>query len=150
MKKTLIVASLSLVIGLGCGVLGHWYFTDHLPQIKLKKEAIEHQAKLNQMVRSGEVLAVKKDELTIKVENNADEELNGKEITVKTNPDTSIQEGMDFLSEPGEPFDLTSKLKVGMTVDLMVEGDTALAVHWPKTQEETQEEAETTASQTEN
>ncbi|SFR06945.1 hypothetical protein [Desulfoscipio geothermicus] len=130
MRKTILIAILTFIVGTFSGVCGHWYFTDYMPEVKLKKAATEHQEKLNQMVRSGKVLAVKPNELTIKVENSGDKEFEGKEITIKIDSNTTIQEGMDILSKPGTAFDLTSKLKKGMYVDLMVEEDKALAIHW--------------------
>ena len=130
MKKTVVIIILSLVVGALLGACGHWYFTDYIQQVKLDKAAMAQQEKLNQMVRTGKVVNVKPNELTLKVEISGDKKLEGKEITVKTNKDTSIQEDSNFLSEPGTAFDLTSKLKKGMNVNLMVQGENAVAVYW--------------------
>ncbi len=139
MQKSIIVGIITFIIGIGIGASGHWYFTDHLPEARIEQAALDHQKEINQMYRAGKVLDVKPNEITIKVENSGDEAEEGKEITVTTDADTSIQEGMEFLSTPGQTYDLTTRLEEGMQVDLMVQDGKALAVHWAEKKEPEQE-----------
>ncbi|OAT83683.1 hypothetical protein A6M21_07555 [Desulfotomaculum copahuensis] len=121
---------LSLLAGAALGAGGHWYFADHLPKVRMMAMAKEQQEQLNKMVRSGDVVSVKPDEITIKVTHSGDPQFNGKTITVKTDQYTSVQAGMDFISKPGQATDLTKYLKPGIHVDLLVNGNKAVAVHW--------------------
>ncbi len=118
------------IAGAGMGVLGHWYFADQLPRVRMTETVKKQQEQLNKMVRSGEVKEVKPDELTVNVTEAGDPQYKGKTITVKTDQYTSVQNGMDFVSKPGQPTDLTQHIKPGMHVDLLVNGDKAAAIHW--------------------
>ncbi|HHW44114.1 MAG TPA: hypothetical protein GXX25_09985 [Desulfotomaculum sp.] len=135
-----VIVIASLIVGAGLGAGGHWYLADHRPKVKMMEMAKKQQEQLNKMVRSGEVTDVKPDEITLKVQRSGDPQFEGKAITVKTDRYTNVQEGMNFVSKPGQATDLSRYLKPGMQVDLLVNGDKALAVHWEKAPEQAQKQ----------
>ena len=125
----LIVAA--LLLGSAAGAAGYWYFKVQAPRAKLMEMAKRQQEEMNKMVRSGEVVSVKPDEIDLKVERSGDPDVAaGTELKLKTDGMTTVQEGMNILSKPGQPLDLTKHLKPGTKVDVLVSGDKAVAVHW--------------------
>lgn len=131
-KKIAVIVSV-LAIGVALGVLGYWYFTDKLPELRAYKMAQQEQERLNNMVRSGTVISVTENELTLKLVPTETGEQKKDEIQkIEVTDYTSIQEGMTFLKEPGKKLDLTQYVQPGMLVNVLVEDGEALALHFNK------------------
>ncbi|RJO62762.1 MAG: hypothetical protein C4542_02040 [Dehalococcoidia bacterium] len=132
MDRTRIVLLIiaAAVIGACLGVLGHWYFTDIAPAKKTKIIAQKQMEQMKKMVRTGEVTDVTSDSVTLEVKKSGDDSLIGQKLTFKIGKTTTVQAGMNVLNRPDEAIDLGRYVKAGMTVDVLAEGDRALAVHW--------------------
>lgn len=117
----------SFVAGLAAGFGGGYYRYIVEPQKKAQELAKKQQEELNKMVRHGIVVAVKLDEITVRVtKGHADV---GKTITYRTNEYTTIQVGMSFVNKPGEKNDLSKWFQKGDRVDLLVKNGQAMALH---------------------
>lgn len=102
------------------GVFIHWLFVDHMPKVKMTELAGQRQEEMNKMVRSCKLTDVKPEELTITVEKSGDPSVEtGKEITLKVDAGTTIQEGTNMLNQQGQVVDATKYLKPGMKVDVL-------------------------------
>lgn len=132
-KKLLIFTYISaVVIGIFAGALGFWYITIELPHNKALAEAERQREELERMVRTGEVISVTSDEITINVKESGepDKDLVGKEITYLADEKTRIQPGRQVINPRGGKIDLTKCLSVGKTVNLMVKGEKIVVLHW--------------------
>lgn len=132
MDRTRIVSLIiaAAVIGACLGVLGHWYFTDLAPAKKAKVIAQRQMEQMKKLVRTGPVVSVTPDSVTIEVYKSGDESLAGRKMTFKIDKMTTVQAGMGILNRSGEAIDLTKYVKTGTTVDVLARGDRAMALHW--------------------
>lgn len=122
-----VIIIVSLLAGFASGFGGGYYKYVYAPQKKAQEVAKKQQEELNKMVRRGEVVSVEPDKLTVKVEKGGGDI--GKAITVRTNEYTSVQVGMNFVSEPDKKTDLTQWFKAGDYVDMLVKDGQVLALH---------------------
>ncbi|MFU0783786.1 MAG: DUF5666 domain-containing protein [Thermoanaerobacterium thermosaccharolyticum] len=129
MKKLVLVLAFILTLGLGFGggfYAGYYKYVKQ-PQIAAQEQAKKQQAELNKMVRHGEVLDVKPDEVTVKVQKGGGDI--GKTITAKINQYTSVQIGMNFVNKPDETTDLTKYFQKGDSIDMIYKDGQAMALH---------------------
>jgi len=124
------IVALTFIAGIVLGAGGMYYAKIVMPEKKVKMIAEKQQEELNRMVRSGEVVSVYPDQLTMKVENSGENTLEGRELTIKIDERTKVQEGMRLLNKTGEVIDLTKRLKPGQKVDVMERDGRAVTVHW--------------------
>jgi len=132
MRKPIVAVLIanSLLIGVAFGGFGMYYVKFIAPHNKVQAIVQKQQKELEKSVRSGEVLNVKPEELTMKVESSGESSLIGKELVVKVDDQTTFQAGMNLLNKPGEAVDMTKHLKPGQKVDVMERDGLAAAVHW--------------------
>lgn len=126
MKKSIALIAIALITGIFSGAGGMYYRINIYPEQQVQRMLEKQETQMREMVRSGEVIDVKTDEIKIKVEQSSKESLKGKELAVKINKDTTVQEGMKIL----ENVDIANRLKPGMRVNVMEKNGTALVVHW--------------------
>lgn len=127
-KPLLIFATIfSLLIGVILGAGGMYYASQVVPEKKAQEVARQQQEKLNRMLRQGEIVKVKPDEVTVKVNDGGGDI--GETVTVITNEYTSVQVGMAFMNKPGEKTNLTEWFAVGDHIDMLVEDGQALALY---------------------
>ncbi len=127
-KPLLIFATIfSLLIGVILGAGGMYYASQVVPEKKAQEVARQQQEKLNRMLRQGEIVKVKPDEVTVKVNDGGGDI--GETVTVITNEYTSVQVGMAFMNKPGEKTNLTEWFAVGAHIDMLVEDGQALALY---------------------
>ena len=126
-----------LMVGVILGASGHWYFSDKLPEIQANQAAQKEQERLYSMVRSGKVLSVSQNELTLELTKKGKEDVKGKELTEKVviTENTTVQEGMNILNGNGEQIDITQFVSPGMDVNVLAEDGKALALHFSKSDE---------------
>lgn len=140
-RMAVILVSMTLVVGVGLGVLGHWFFAEKLPRDRAMAAAKKQQEEMNKMVRSGEVVSVSKSDVTVKVQNSGDQDLLDKVISFRVDPNTTIQQGSELLNpnRQGDKIDITKYLVKGTRVDVLgrdIEGEdrnkteAAVAIHW--------------------
>jgi hypothetical protein len=129
MKKLMLAVIFVLTLGLGFGggfYAGYYKYVKQ-PQIVAQEQAKKQQAELNKMVRHGEVLDVKPDEVTVKVQKGGGDI--GKTITATINQYTSVQIGMNFVNKPDEVTDLTKYFQKGDSIDMLYKDGQAMALH---------------------
>jgi hypothetical protein len=132
-SKYFIIAILAaLAVGIFLGAVGYWYFAIEMPHNKALALAQKQKAELESMVRTGEVVSVTPDEITIKLKESGAPEQDqvGKEITYKADENTRIQPGRQVINPQGGKIDLTKCVSVGRTVNLMAKGEKIVVLHW--------------------
>lgn len=97
-----------------------------IAQEKAQEAAKKQQEELKKMTRSGEVVTVKPESITLRVESGGGDI--GQTITVTANEYTSIQIGMNFVMKPGEKPDLTKYFKPGDKIYALVKNGQAMAL----------------------
>lgn len=119
------------ILGIAIGTSGYWFFTVKQPELKAYKAAVKEQEKLNDMHYAGRVVQVAPKQILLQVARKGGEEVkNAGMMNIEFTNETTIQEGMDFIKEPGEELDLTKYIKPGIVVDVLVDGNQALALHF--------------------
>lgn len=121
------IVILVFVAGLAGGFFAGHYKYVTLPQKQAEEAAKKQQEQLERMVRRGVIVDITPETLTVKVEEGARDE--GKTVTYRVNEYSTVQIGMNFVSQPGKKTDLTKFFKKGDYVDLMVDGKQAVVVH---------------------
>ncbi|MFZ5642549.1 MAG: hypothetical protein ACOY46_03020 [Bacillota bacterium] len=130
-KAAAIIVLLGILPGVLIGVVGHWYFADHLPKVRMMETIREQQSRLNKMVRSGIIKEVKANEIIMTVEQSGDPEVQlQSDLSLTVDNMTTLQEGNNVLSKPGQSEDLTLYIKAGMHVDVLARDGKAIAIHW--------------------
>lgn len=133
-RKHLIITGLAaLILGIFVGAVGFWYFTIEMPHQKAVALVKQQQDELKRMVRTGQVVMVKPDEIVLRVEKSGEPDQVGKEITCKADDQTRIQPGRQVINPNGGKIDLTKCVSVGKTVNLMVKGEKIITLHWETT-----------------
>ncbi|WP_027718094.1 hypothetical protein [Desulfovirgula thermocuniculi] len=122
-----LVVIASLLVGAAAGFGGGYCKYVYVPKKQAMEMARKQEEELNKMVRHGEALEVKPEEITIKVEKGGGDI--GQNITARVNEYTTVQVGMGFVSRPGEKPDLTKWFKPGDKVDMLYRDGQALALH---------------------
>lgn len=133
MDKKIAIISIVIVFiaGAGLGVLGHWYITDKIPMDRAIKQSQEEQAKLNSMMRSGQVVNVTPQDITVQVGSSGNEAVKeGDIITLTVDQWTAIQENMDFIKISGQEMDITKIFRPGMGITAMAEDNRALTIYY--------------------
>lgn len=129
-KKNIAIMYLvgALTLGVIIGAFGSHYYFVTKPYQEAVKEGQQRQEELNKMVRHGQVLAVTPNQLTISVTESGDDKYTGQELTVEVSDRTTLQMGELMLNK--SQVDVIQELKVGMEVDLLVSGNSAVAIYW--------------------
>jgi hypothetical protein len=122
-----LIIIVSFVVGLAAGFGGGYYHYVVGPQKEAQEMAKKQQEELNKMVRHGEVVDVKPEQITVHVTKAQLEQ--GKTVTYRTNEYTSVQIGMGFVNKPNEKTDLTKWFQKGDQVDLLVKNGQVMALH---------------------
>ncbi|GBF34102.1 hypothetical protein DCCM_3214 [Desulfocucumis palustris] len=131
MKKATLALAVAaiLVLGVLLGAGGMYYFDEIYPVQKTQRMIAKQKEKMDKMVRSGVITDVKPGEITLKVDQAGDNSIKGKEITVKVDPETTLQEDSKII-DGHNTVSLADTLKPGMKIDVMDNNGRALAIHW--------------------
>lgn len=125
-KQIIITIIIALCVG-ALGFAGGWYKFIKAPQIKAQKEIKAQQEQMQQMTRHGEVQDLTGNTLTIDIDKSGNKETGKQKYRI--NEFTSIQIGMQFVNQPGDPIDLTHWFQKGDYVDLLVKDGQAVLIH---------------------
>lgn len=126
MQKKYIV--ISVIAILFVGVLGYLIgYQQSQPEREKQALVEEHQRKVEELQRAGEVVEVAPEKLTFKVEEGQEDV--GETISVRTNKHTGIQIGMGFVNRPGIKTDLTEYFQPGDYVHVMTEDGQAFLIY---------------------
>jgi hypothetical protein len=128
--KKIAVYLLVFAVGVFLGGSGVYYAKIRAPEKKARDAAQKQMEQMQRMVRTGMVTDVAPDSVTLNIDKSGDESLIGRKLTFKVDKMTTVQAGIDILNSPAEAVDLTKHLGPGITVDVLAEGEKALAVHW--------------------
>ncbi len=126
-KAVVLLIVFALLIGGGVGFWGGKYYYIDRPEKLAMEEVKQQQRELDSMVRHGEVVSVKSNEVTLNVTQSGDKAKEGKTITVTIDSDTNVQNGAELLKNP---VDLTKYLKPGTVIDVLERDNKALAIYW--------------------
>jgi hypothetical protein len=115
-----------LLVGAALGFGGGWWAYVRVPKARMEAAAREQQEMLQRMARHGEVLEVRPDAVTVRVERGGGDV--GRTIEATVGPLTTVQIGMSFVDKPGEKIDLTEWFRPGDAVDMIYREGRALAL----------------------